>query len=771
MFAFLETFLLSPWMLVGLGVLAVPPIIHLLNRRRFEVVDWGAMQFLQVSEVTRRRLMLEELMLMLLRMGLLGVLVLALAGPFLDARLPAGLGSRPARDLVFVLDGSASMGATDDVGGPSPDQKAREWMLSLLDELGPDDGVALLVARDQVAPVVPTLSVDRKRLRERIETLPVPTGGAAWPDALKQAFTVLERSQKLRREIILLGDDQKFSWADTDTLFRWELVSHELNLERLGDQRPKIWAVNLAPGRLAHPPNYGLAPLSNNRPVVSVDREILFRGELLVAGQPRYSAPYRLRLEVDGKQVRDLPPPGGKGGELPVPRDGKLPFSFPHRFTRPGSHLVSVILEADPPADERPPGYVIRDRIPGDNRQDYSVEVLSALPVLIVDGGSARATSPRRRTDFLRDALSPARDRNPAVQARVVPADDLQAPLFQGELRPRVVILQDVARLQPTQVDLLSSFVAEGGGLFVTLGERANATWYNETLYRNGEGLLPARLDGMAGDEKAAADVARPDAASFKHPVLDLFEKVQAGGLADARFPRWWKLTTPGRHSAGIPVGQLEYRGGKTPLLVERAFQAGRVLVSAVPLDNTWGTNLVDLPAFVPLAHEAVYYLAGARSADFNLRAGQPLRWRTLATSLDGFLLRLPSGEERPLSVAPGDEGTFPVQWIRQDPGNQLVFEGVREPGVYRLTTPDAGVVYYVVPSDPRESDLTPCSAEERAVVAQRLGIVDETDRETILGSAESETRRQEFWWILLVGLIGLLCLEVWMTRRLVLNR
>ena len=91
---------------------AIPPIIHLLNRRRFEVVDWGAMQFLQVSEATRRRLLIEELLLMLLRMGLIAVLVLALAGavPHQFADRPAG--PRPNRDVVLVFDGSYSMGST-----------------------------------------------------------------------------------------------------------------------------------------------------------------------------------------------------------------------------------------------------------------------------------------------------------------------------------------------------------------------------------------------------------------------------------------------------------------------------------------------------------------------------------------------------------------------------------------------------------------------------------------------------------------------------------
>ena len=55
--------LLNALMLLGLAGLAIPPIIHLLNRRRFDVVDWGAMQFLQISETTRRRLLIEELLL------------------------------------------------------------------------------------------------------------------------------------------------------------------------------------------------------------------------------------------------------------------------------------------------------------------------------------------------------------------------------------------------------------------------------------------------------------------------------------------------------------------------------------------------------------------------------------------------------------------------------------------------------------------------------------------------------------------------------------
>src|SRR5881409_95331 len=106
---FLLDYFLNPLMLFGLAAVTIPIIIHLLSRRRFEVVDWGAMQFLQISQTTRRRLLLEEILLMLLRMGLIGVMVVALAGPFLVGSVFGRLGARSNRDVVLIFDGSYSM--------------------------------------------------------------------------------------------------------------------------------------------------------------------------------------------------------------------------------------------------------------------------------------------------------------------------------------------------------------------------------------------------------------------------------------------------------------------------------------------------------------------------------------------------------------------------------------------------------------------------------------------------------------------------------------
>src|SRR5436309_5168852 len=111
-------------MLIGLAGIAIPIIIHLLNRKRFQVVDWGAMQFLQLSETTRRRILIEELLLLLLRMGLIALFVVALAAPWFDSPALARFGGGD-RDVVLIFDGSYSMGFRDK--GPSAHDAAKEW--------------------------------------------------------------------------------------------------------------------------------------------------------------------------------------------------------------------------------------------------------------------------------------------------------------------------------------------------------------------------------------------------------------------------------------------------------------------------------------------------------------------------------------------------------------------------------------------------------------------------------------------------------------------
>lgn len=98
----------APAVLWGLPLVAVPIIIHLLQKRRFRRVEFSAMDFLlRAIRRTRRRVMMEDILLLCLRTLAVLFLVLALARPNSED-LPLMLGREP-RAEVLILDASLSM--------------------------------------------------------------------------------------------------------------------------------------------------------------------------------------------------------------------------------------------------------------------------------------------------------------------------------------------------------------------------------------------------------------------------------------------------------------------------------------------------------------------------------------------------------------------------------------------------------------------------------------------------------------------------------------
>src|SRR5580658_9767601 len=102
---------LNPSLLGLLGLIGVPLLIHLIRRRKLKVVPWAAMEFLRQSQrKQKRRLRIEELILLALRMLIVALAALAFARPVLRA-LGVPLLSQNARVyVVIVLDHSMSMG-------------------------------------------------------------------------------------------------------------------------------------------------------------------------------------------------------------------------------------------------------------------------------------------------------------------------------------------------------------------------------------------------------------------------------------------------------------------------------------------------------------------------------------------------------------------------------------------------------------------------------------------------------------------------------------
>jgi len=111
---------LNSLLLYGTALGSVPIIIHLLNKRKFDHVQWAAMRFIQASvEQNQRRLEMEDILLLILRCLILLFLALALARPTMQRA--AGLIGGASVNAVVVVDNSYSMAYEP---GGRPDAKS-----------------------------------------------------------------------------------------------------------------------------------------------------------------------------------------------------------------------------------------------------------------------------------------------------------------------------------------------------------------------------------------------------------------------------------------------------------------------------------------------------------------------------------------------------------------------------------------------------------------------------------------------------------------------
>ena len=82
---------LHPLLLWGLPLCAVPIVIHILNRRRHQKLPWAAMSFLLAAmKRNKKRLQMEQWLVLLLRTLAVLLLVFLVSRPLLDGGLVGG---------------------------------------------------------------------------------------------------------------------------------------------------------------------------------------------------------------------------------------------------------------------------------------------------------------------------------------------------------------------------------------------------------------------------------------------------------------------------------------------------------------------------------------------------------------------------------------------------------------------------------------------------------------------------------------------------------
>ena len=663
-----------PWYLLGLPLAAIPVILYLLRRWRLRRVDWAAMDFLFTSaQQSARRTRLRDIILLIVRTLAIAGIVLAVSRPSWQATGDSA-GGQP-RAIAVVLDNSYSMSYATEQGTPL--QHAKALAQDVVRSLRPGDGATLIACSAPATAIIREPASDHQALLSAIERLEPTEQATDIAGSLQAATQSLSAAVGYQREIHLFTDLQRCGW---------EAVS-ATDLRSLGEQTPI--ALTIHDVSVPSVQNLAVTDLRPADRLTAVGFPAWFECTVKsFASEPVSNA--TVTFSVDGFQ-RDTKTVAIAPGE-----EQRLLFAA--RFEDDQSHFVRASLQPD--------------ALPVDDQRFFSLRPRRSIPVLLVDGSATAADKPAD-SYYLRLALRPEQplaEASSIFDPSVMPSEALSEQALQA---PAVIALADVPRLSDPVVTALEARVRAGAGLLIFVGAKVSPTSYNDLLYREGRGLLPVSMDRVADSSEGEAVRLLAN-----HPALAAF-KSSAVLPATARVFRRVRLVMPAQPD---DVRVLAETAGGEPLIVEKLFGSGRVILVATSADDAWHA-LPKTAVFLPMLHELMGYLASREDDGLNLQVGQPLR-----VTVPAELFR------QSLSVrVPGVAEPLFAQVLPRGEEFTATLDETPRGGVYDVELPGVGgqheVLHYSVNVDAREGDLTKLSLQEARALTGMGGLEIESGR------------------------------------------
>ena len=704
-------------LLGGIAALAIPIIIHLFHKSRFQVVKWGAMHLLEtVIRTNQKRIRLEQLLLLAIRASIPLILALAMARPIWQGAQQL-LGNSKA-STVLLLDNSYSMEAGR--AGMSNFTLARDEAARIINELPRGSDASIVLTGEGGSAVLDQPTYDTARVVQALNKVSAGYGAATMPAAFDFAANVFGQTREPARNLVLLTDFQRISFEATEEAQLGEAI------QRL-KQLPVAPTITLFDIGSEVRDNVAIESLEFSRLMVGVGQKIQIRANVRNFGDADYPD-LRVYFRTNGQEraVSQI--------SLRAQESGQVLFT--HAFETAGSQVVEVFADAEP--------------LKADNVYLASIPVRDKVPLLLVNGDPSGEPL-KGETDFAEIALQPYSagrvELADLISTKVIKPEELDAKKL---TESAVVIMANVRKLSDEQVRALEDFVKNGGGLLLFPGERIDGGWYNSALTKNGKGLLPVSFGALAGDMKETAPSVAIGSQRFENAALELFNDPRNGSLGDSAIKLWFKLQEA-PESGATTLARLE---NGDPFLVEKAFGEGRVIVCATALDADW-SNLPMRPSYLPLLQRLSVYLASTVFPPRNLDVGKPII---------AFLPGTDAGKKATIISPDGVSSEAPI--VKKGERGVVEFSRTQQPGLYTLTQPGGAPTYYVVNASRRESDLRKLTPQEIDGLAKTHGV--SLVRSGAEYKALEHTRRygREFWKPLLWIVLGLMFLELYLQKR-----
>ncbi len=407
---------LQQWMLAGLPLVALPLIIHLINQRRFQTIQWGAMMFLLAAHrMSRGYSRIRQWLIMLFRMLAIAGLVIAASRPLASGWLGLAAGSR-ADTTIILLDRSPSMQQRGAGTGDSKLETGRKQLVSTFQTLG--SGHWVLIDSANHTPQ----ELESPAALQTLPTAGPASSSADLPVMLQAAYDYIRNNNVGRTEIWICSDLRESDW--TAESGRWATL-RDAFLEF-----PQGVRFHLLAYPQTAPANVSIRVTDVRRVQSDEAAEVLISLRITRDGGGDEKVPMQVQFEIDGARSVMNVELTGLHTDF---KDHRLPIE---KSTKRGWGRVSIPADANPDDDDF---YFAFDVPPSRRTIIVTEEPQSERPLKLVSGIAPDPALTMKPEVFAADQLS------------TLEWDDVSLILWQGALPTGAI------------ADQLRKFVDRGG--------------------------------------------------------------------------------------------------------------------------------------------------------------------------------------------------------------------------------------------------------------------------------------------------------------------
>jgi hypothetical protein len=691
---------LTPLLLGGAALVAVPIVLHLVMRRQARELIFPALRFVQQRrESNRRRMQFRHLLLLALRCLLIAGLAFALARPTLKGSGLRGKEGAPLA-VAVVVDNSLRMQYVNQ--NRTRLEQATKTAAELVAKLPEDASVAVCDLGRAASGFAPDLNAATSRLKNLRST------AAARPLAtvVADAINLVAEQEERRQEVFVFTDLAQAAWGEEAV----EAVNAALSAAP--DVRIYVFDAGVATAT-----NASLGQLEIRQSALRPGEALHIEADVAASAGAKAPLVELSLVDDDGRSEKR------RESLVELDAKGKGRVTFDVVDLPLGTHQGSVKLVADDPLEV-------------DNTRYFTVEVRPPARALLL---APRVQDAR----FVREALAPSQaTRSTRFECNVLAFDQAAEATLDDY---NAVLLLDPGPLPDELWTRLNEYVAAGGGVGVFLGHNA----LGELEAFNAEApqkLLPGKLRRNSRDETYL----RPR--RLDHPSLVGLRNYEADlPWSVCKVLRFWEFDAPLASDAYV----IAPFANEQPAIIERNGGRGRVLTTTTPFSEpltpegreSWNVFASPEAAwpFVGVCDQLAGYLAQDADERLDYLAGETARVRlSPREQVTNYFLRTPDGQATGRVAVGGEELAVGVT-------DQL--------GNYRLTAGgrsgrlDRG---FSVNAPPEVSELSRIDPAElvAALPKERVRLADELDEVEAYVNVGRSGRELYPWAIALVAIV-----------------